>query len=72
MGILDEKTLYHVFSNVEVLINCNKEMLDQLAKPIQTTTAGDELKIGDIFTTLVRKIFSFYFFQYYSFFYLFF
>lgn len=60
MAILDEKNLYNVFSNVEVLINCNKEMLDQLEKTMQTTTAGDDIRIGDVFTQLVNIIANFY------------
>uniref|UniRef100_A0A7S4M713 DH domain-containing protein n=1 Tax=Vannella robusta TaxID=1487602 RepID=A0A7S4M713_9EUKA len=52
MAILDDKSLYNVFSNVEVLINCNKEMLTQLENTIQTTNAGDDVTIGDVFTQL--------------------
>mmetsp|Transcript_124780 Transcript_124780/g.186397 ORF Transcript_124780/g.186397 Transcript_124780/m.186397 type:complete len:518 (-) Transcript_124780:63-1616(-) len=52
MAILDDKSLYNVFSNVEVLINCNKEMLTQLEGTIQTTNVGDDVTIGSVFTAL--------------------
>jgi len=51
MQILDEHNLKNIFSNVEVLINCNKEMLDQLEKAIQSNQ-GDDTKIGHVFTQL--------------------
>jgi hypothetical protein len=52
MAVLEEKVLYSIFSNLEVLINCNKEMLIQLEKIITETPAGDDVTIGHAFTGL--------------------
>lgn len=51
--ILDETTLKNIFSNAEVLINCNREMLTQLEESMATTDTGDEVQIGTVFTQLV-------------------
>lgn len=51
MQILDENNLKRIFSNVEVLIACNQEMLIQLEKAIQTNQ-GDDIQIGHVFTQL--------------------
>jgi len=52
MAILDENHLYKIFSNVEVLINTNVEMLAQLEKQMETTQTGDDVLIGTVFTQL--------------------
>ena len=55
MASVDEKTLYSIFSNVEVLINCNKEMLTQLEQVMHDNEGSDDVVIGFVFTQLVRR-----------------
>lgn len=55
MGIIDEQELKQIFSNVEVLIHCNKEMLKQLESVIGDNSNGKfdgDIQIGEIFTKL--------------------
>ena len=52
MEVVTEQTLYAIFSNVEVLIGCNKEMLKELESVIGDRTGGD-IQIGQVFTKLV-------------------
>ena len=59
MQILPENFLYNIFSNVELLINCNKEMLKELEEKM-SVAVGDEVLIGQVFTKLVC---SFYYFS---------
>lgn len=61
MAILDENHLYKIFSNVEVLINTNVEMLAQLEKQMETTQTGDDVLIGTVFTQLVIIFFILFF-----------
>ena len=58
--ILDEKTIYSIFSNVEVLIGCNTEMLKGLGDKMQNTTSGVEITIGSVFSMLVCFLFLFF------------
>lgn len=51
MQVLTEQAIYSIFSNLEVLINCNKTMLSELEKIIDATT-GAEVEIGEVFTKL--------------------
>ena len=53
MASVDDKTLYSIFSNLEVLIHCNKEMLAQLEKVMENTPPGEDQVIGFVFTQLV-------------------
>lgn len=52
MEVVPEQTLYSIFSNVEVLIHCNKEMLKELEVVIGDK-AGVDIQIGEVFTKLV-------------------
>eukprot|EP00339_Tiarina_fusa_P014402 CAMPEP_0117009036 /NCGR_PEP_ID=MMETSP0472-20121206/8327_1 /TAXON_ID=693140 ORGANISM="Tiarina fusus, Strain LIS" /NCGR_SAMPLE_ID=MMETSP0472 /ASSEMBLY_ACC=CAM_ASM_000603 /LENGTH=436 /DNA_ID=CAMNT_0004711225 /DNA_START=18 /DNA_END=1329 /DNA_ORIENTATION=+ len=51
MEIASEQVLYSIFSNVEVLIHCNKEMLKALEEVIGDKTGGN-VQIGGVFTKL--------------------
>lgn len=54
MEVMNEQALYGIFSNVEVLINCNKEMLKELEQVMSTQGGeGGDVHIGDVFTKLV-------------------
>ena len=62
MEVASDQVLYNIFSNVEVLINCNKEMLRELEQ-VMRAEAGGDVHIGDVFTKLVSLIsFSVFFF----------
>ena len=52
MQVATEQILYSIFSNLEVLINCNKEMLKELEIVMDAKTGG-EVEIGEVFTKLV-------------------
>lgn len=52
MEVVSEQILYSIFSNVEVLIHCNKEMLKELEVVIGDK-AGVDIQIGEVFTKLV-------------------
>mmetsp|Transcript_32457 Transcript_32457/g.55527 ORF Transcript_32457/g.55527 Transcript_32457/m.55527 type:complete len:564 (+) Transcript_32457:74-1765(+) len=51
MKIATEQVLYNIFSNLEVLIHCNEEMLKELEQVIDAKT-GAEVQIGEVFTKL--------------------
>lgn len=51
MQVVTEQVLYSIFSNLEVLINCNKEMLKELEIVMDAKTGGD-VEIGEVFTKL--------------------
>jgi len=53
MEVLNEQALYAIFSNLEVLINCNKEMLKELEQVMSTQSVeGGDVHLGDVFTKL--------------------
>lgn len=49
---VDDKALYAIFSNVEVFIHFNKEMLLRLEKIVEDTPPGQDEVIGFVFTQL--------------------
>ena len=55
MQVVPEPSLYNIFSNVEVLINCNKEMLKLLEPKIaeMEEMENENVLIGECFTVLV-------------------
>ena len=55
MKILEENTLYSIFSNVEVLIGCNDQMYKELGESMHGTESGEFVQIGAIFTRLVKS-----------------
>lgn len=53
LEVVSEQVIYAIFSNVEVLINCNKEMVNELEVATDNGNKwGDEVQIGPIFTKL--------------------
>ena len=60
MQVITEQVIYSIFSNLEVLINCNKEMLRELEQVIDAET-GAEVQIGEVFTKLVSIFFEIFF-----------
>ena len=57
MQVMPENTLLSIFSNVEVFINCNKEMLKELEEKMAASKSGDEVQIGKVFAKLVCSFF---------------
>ena len=53
MQTVPESSLYSIFSNVEVLVGCNQEMLRGLGDKMEGKE-GVDVTIGEVFTKLVR------------------
>lgn len=52
--MVPEPTLYNIFSNIEVIINCNKEMLKEFDEQRASAANTEEgLKVGQVFLKLV-------------------
>jgi len=53
MELVSDQVIYAIFSNVEVLLGCNKEMAKELEKATNNGTKdGDQVQVGQCFTKL--------------------
>jgi len=53
-GIIPDKDVKKIFSNLEVIHNINSQMLKELEKRVRLSLANNVTSIGDIFTSMVK------------------